>query len=382
MRLALLDPPSFTVPYDHELASALARRGHEVTLLTSPFAFGEVPEAEGYRREELFLPMSSRLARLAPRSRARVVLKGLEYLPSALRLLRRVTALRPDVVHVQWLGAARLDIHWLRRVVERRPTVLTAHDVVPREQRNMQAWGEALAAVDRVVVHSQRAEERLAELGVDRSRIVRIPHAVFDASARAEPAPPTGATILFFGLIREYKGLDTLVRALPAVAERVPDVRLVVAGDPLDPVEPLQRLAGELGLAVRVEWRLGYVPASAISGLLEEVTLLALPYRAIDSSGVLATALGHGRPVVVSDVGALPDAVRDFGAGRIVPVDDPDALAAACIELLTDREALRHAFEGTQAARRALTWDAAAEAHERLYQQVAGSRPVRPGGAR
>ena len=56
MRIALLDPPSFTVPYDHALASALARRGHDVTLLTAPFTHGDVPEPEGYRREEIFLP--------------------------------------------------------------------------------------------------------------------------------------------------------------------------------------------------------------------------------------------------------------------------------------------------------------------------------------
>src|SRR5262249_50738726 len=101
LRIVLLDPPSFTAPYDHALASALARRGPEVTLLPSPFTHGDVPEPHGYVREEVFLPWSSRLLRRSPRARTRVVLKGLEYGPSAVRLLRRVRALRPDVVHVQ-----------------------------------------------------------------------------------------------------------------------------------------------------------------------------------------------------------------------------------------------------------------------------------------
>ncbi len=79
MRVALLDPPSFTAPYDHALASALARRGHDVTLLASPFTHGEIPAPDGYRREEVFLSFSSRLSRLAPRSRVRLVLKGLDY---------------------------------------------------------------------------------------------------------------------------------------------------------------------------------------------------------------------------------------------------------------------------------------------------------------
>jgi glycosyltransferase involved in cell wall biosynthesis len=361
MRIALLDPPSFTAPYDHALASALARRGHDVTLLTSPFTHGEAPAPDGYAREEIFLPVSSRLARRSPRAKLRLPLKGAEYVPSAARLLRRTSKLDPDVVHVQWLAIPRYDLHWLRRLG--RPTVLTAHDVVPRRQKNARAWGEALALVDRVVVQSQRALDQLAEFGVARERLVRIQHPVFESGVAAQP--PGGATILFFGLIRDYKGLDVLLRALDVL----PRTRLVVAGDPLDPVEPLRELAGELGVAERVEWRLGFLPDEEIPRLMHEATLVALPYRKIDSSGVLATALGHGRPAVVTDVGGLPDAIREFGAGRVVPPDDPSALATAISELL-DPLALRQAFEGAEAARRALTWDAAAAQHEAIYEEI------------
>jgi glycosyltransferase involved in cell wall biosynthesis len=361
VRIALLDPPSFTAPYDHALASALARRGHDVTLLTSPFAHGEVPEPERYAREEVFLPWSSRLLRRSPRTRARVVLKGLEYPPSAWRLLRRIRSLRPDVVHVQWLGIPRYDVHWLRRVD--RPLVLTAHDVLPRQEKNMQAWGEALGLVRRVVVQSNRAVETLASFGVPRDHLVRIPHPVFPGP---ELPPPTGQTLLFFGLVRAYKGLDVLVRALA----QLPDARIIVAGDAAEPaaVAEAQALATELQLGGRVEWQLRFINDSEIKPLLERSTLCVLPYRKIDSSGVLATALGMGRPAVVTDVGGLPDAVRDYGAGRVVPPDDVDALAAACAEVLADPQP---AYEGALAARRSLTWDVAAEQHEQVYREVA-----------
>jgi glycosyltransferase involved in cell wall biosynthesis len=362
MRIALLDPPSFTAPYDHALASALARRGHDVTLLTSPFTHGETPEPEGYERDEVFLPLSSRLVRRSPRSRARLVLKGAEYVPSAARLLQRVRSLDPDVAHVQWLAIPRYDLHWLRRL--HRPTVLTAHDVLPRRQANAEAWAKALALVDRVIVQSQRAVEQLAAAGVPREKLVRIQHPVFESGVQAEP--PQGATLLFFGLIRQYKGLDVLLRALA----ELPEARLVVAGDPLEPVEPLQALARELGVADRVEWRLGFLPEEEIPRLMHEATLVVLPYRKIDSSGVLATALGHGRPAVVTDVGGLPDAIRNFGAGRVVPPEDPAALAGAIRELL-EPDALAAAFAGAEAARRELSWDAAAAAHESVYREVA-----------
>jgi glycosyltransferase involved in cell wall biosynthesis len=369
--VVVLDPPSWTLPYDHALSASLARRGHRVYLLASPFTHGPSPEPAGYVREDVYLPLSSRLLAGRGRTRAGAVLKGLEYVPSAFRARRRVQALAPDVVHVQWLGIPRLDLHWLRRLARAYPTVLTAHEVLPpRTAHQVDVWREVFATVDRVVVHAQSSGERLTRLGVDPASIVEIPHPAFASANGAAPAAPRGATLLFFGLIRDYKGLDVLIRALPGVFHAVPGARLVVAGAALDPVEPLRDLAASLGVADRIDWRLGYVPGDRIPALMEEATLVVLPYRRIEASGVFAEALGHGRPTVVSDVGAIGEAVRRFGAGEAVPPGDPDALAAACVRLLGDERLLAAAFEGVEAARRALTWDAAAEAHERLYLAI------------
>jgi glycosyltransferase involved in cell wall biosynthesis len=74
--------------------------------------------------------------------------------------------------------------------------------------------------------------------------------------------------------------------------------------------------------------------------------------------------------VVVSDVGSLGETVREFGLGEAVPPGDAHALAQACGRLLGDSYALRAAFEGTRAARAALTWDAAAAQHERVYEDA------------
>ena len=373
MRIALLDPPSFTPPYDASLASALARRGHEVHLLAAPHVLADARRPNGYRRHETFLPLSARGARRVPRA-ARRLLKAVEYPPSVAASLRRLRALEPDVVHVQWLAVPRFDVRWLRPLARRYPLLLTAHDVLPRRAESAQAWGEALGLVDRVVVHSERAVATLAEVGVARRRLERIPHAVFEAPPGYEPTEPTGATLLFFGLIREYKGLDVLLRALPSIAERIPDVRLVVAGAPLEPAEPFRRLAGELGVADRVEWRLEFIVEADVPELFGPAALAVLPYRELDSSGVLATALGLGRPAVVTDVGSLGTIVRDYGAGRVVPRDDPAALARACVELLEDPEALASVAAGARAARDALTWDAAAAQHERVYETVLAER--------
>lgn len=364
MRVALLDLPSYTPPYDHSLAEALARRGHDVTLLTSRFPYGEVPRPVGFRREELFFPLSGRLRRVAPRLRLHRVVKAAEYYPSLSRLRRRLDALGPDVVHVQWVALPGRDVHWLR--AERRPTVFTAHDLLGRRRERRETWVALCRAVDRVVVHSDSGREHLLEAGVENDRIAVVRHPVFDSSAQ-EPSPPNGTTLLFFGLLRAYKGVDVLIRALPSI----PEARVVIAGDPLEPVEPLQRLADEKGVSDRIEWRLGFLPDAEIAELLHEAAAVVLPYRHAGSSGVLATALGHGRPVVVSDIGGLAENVRDYGAGRVVPPEDPERLAEACRSLLAD---LGPAYQGALRARAALGWDAAAEAHERVYGELVPQR--------
>lgn len=361
MRIALLDPPSYSPAYDHHLASALAARGHDVELLTSPFAFGEPPEPDGYVRSELFLPFSSRLVRRSPRSRLRVPLKAAEYGPSVVRLLVHLRRMKPDVVHVQWLALGRRDLAWARRL--QHPRVLTAHNVLPHAGEADP--GERVAvygAFDAVIVHTRSGLEQLARFGVPPDRAHRIRHGTFDAPSSTAIDPPAGRTLLFFGLIRDYKGLDVLVRALA----EVPDATLVVAGDPLDPVEPVRRLAGELGVAERIEWRLGYLPQGEVERLMGEAALAVFPYRSGDSaSGALATAIGNRRPAVVSDV--LAELVDEYGAGAVAPKDDPAALARAIRSLLDDPVELERAFRGTEDARRALSWGGIAQAHEQLY---------------
>ena len=365
MRVALLDPPGYTPQYDDRLAAALAGRGHDVDLLTTRFVHGEVPDPQGYRREELFFRRSTQFLAGRPRSRLRYPAKALDYWPSVRALLRRVEALKPQVVHVQWLIRPHFDLRWVRRLAT--PKVYTAHNATLRQgPERRDEWREVLTAFDGVVVHSHRGLERLAELGVDRKRLVRIPHPAFDAPAGAV-TPPAGSALLFFGLIREHKGLDVLIRALP----EIPGARLVVAGDEVDPVAPLRELAAELGVADRIEWRIGYLPQDEVDALMRDAAIAVLPYREADASGVLATALGHGRPAVVSDVGTLGETVEEFGAGAVVPPGDPAALARACAALLADRHALAAAAAGAATARSELTWDASAAAHERLYEEVA-----------
>lgn len=371
MRIVIADPAGYTPPYDHSLSAALARRGHPVELLTCPFRFGSLPEPAGFRRHEVFFPLTGRLFRRAPRSPLRFVVKALEYAPSVVRLLHRIDSLEPDVVHLQWPVLPRLDVRWLGRLGSGRALVLTAHETLPRRRRDLGAWAEIVRRVDRVVVHGPSAAAAFSDLGIDGGRVSCIRHPVFPAGHRAAGA--AGTTLLFFGLLRSYKGLDALVSALQLIARRAPQLRTVVAGDPVGPIDHIRELADKLGVAGRIEWRLGFLPESEVSALMRVATIV-VPYRSVDASEVLATALGYHRPVVVSDIGSMGDLVRDFEAGFAVPPGNPAEVAAACTALLTDATALERAYRGAQAAAAALTWDEAARAHEDVYHGVLAER--------
>jgi glycosyltransferase involved in cell wall biosynthesis len=345
VRVLLADPPAFTPWYDHELAAALSRAGADVEVATSHFRFGSIPAPDGYRRTEAFYPLSSRLFR---RSRLRLPLKGVEHLD----VLRRLGRATPDVLHLQWLALPQADV----RLRFRAPSVFTAHDLLPRRTASRHdLWRRLLAKFDRVVVHSERGREALRELGID-ARV--IPHPVYPSSAKRDD---DGRTLLSLGVIRPYKGLPDAIE----VTRRLDDVRLLVAGDPAMPLEGLQS-------AARVEWRLGYLPQAELDRALSEATVAVFPYRAeLDQSGALLQALGAGLPVVVYDVAGLGEPVLRYGAGRVVPAGDVDALTEAVSSLLGDADALAAARAGAERARSELTWDASAAQHLKLYEELA-----------
>ena len=348
MFVTLADPPAFTPAYDHALAAALARAGVDVELVTSRFRFGQPPAPDGYRRTELFYPLSSRLFQ---RSRLRIPLKVAEHMPGMIQLERR----RPNVLHLQWLAAPELDRYLFRPRV---PSVFTAHDLLPRRTASkLSLWKSLLRRFDRIVVHSERGRETLAGLGVESTV---IPHPVFPSDP---PRTDDGRTLLCLGTIRPYKGLGDAI----AAANEIEGSRLLVAGDPLEQVNGYRAAAGEIA-----EWRLGYLPQAEIERALGDATLALFPYRPeLDQSGALLQALGAGVPAVAYDVGGIADPIRRFGAGRVVPAGDVHALAAAARELLDEPAALERARAGARSARDTLTWDAAAAAHLALYRELA-----------
>ena len=211
MRVHLVDPPAYTPPYDHALARALAAAGAEVQLITSRFAYGDVPDPDGYVRRALFY----RRAVGAAGSRTRRLSKLASHAPDMLRY--RTVARDADVVHFQWLTTPVLDVHLLPR----RPLVLTAHDLLPREPRpgQLAAQRRLLERVDAVVVHSEYGREQLVDgLGLDPDRVRPTTTAAFP-----RPAPRPAYSVLGHEAWQRA-GLAPLRDWRPALAEALPSV--------------------------------------------------------------------------------------------------------------------------------------------------------------
>jgi glycosyltransferase involved in cell wall biosynthesis len=371
MRVQLVDPSAFTPPYDRALAAALSRLGADVELLTSRFLYGPVPEAGGYDVRECFYRRAAARGLDAPGRRA---FKAAEHLADMRRLRTHLDA---DVVHYQWLTMPALDAHLLP---PRRPRAMTAHYILPPSpsRRQVSAARSVFGRMDAVVAHSEHGAARLRdELGIDPARVHVIPHGAFDYLTRlpqekALPAELQGAegpVILFFGLLRPYKGLDVLLRAFGGLE----GAELWIVGNPRMDVAPLRELAAVAPGRVRFLTR--FVEDAEIPAIFRAADLVVLPYRDAEHSGVLYTGLAFGKPLVLSAVGGFPE-VAATGAARMVAPEDETDLAHTLSELVADPLAREQLAE---AARRAAagpySWDGIATQTLALYEELLESRP-------
>ncbi|HZO36586.1 MAG TPA: glycosyltransferase [Solirubrobacteraceae bacterium] len=343
MRVHVVDPSSFTRPYDHALCAALAAEGADVELVTSRFVHGDAPAPEGYTLRESFYRRGGGRAR-----------KLLQHVPDMLAERRAAKA--ADVVHFQWLPLQYVDAHLLPK----RPLVLTAHDVLPREPKlgQLAAQRRLYDRVDAVVAHTEHGRRRLVdELGVPGERVHVIGHGVLDGLAGIDGVlPPELADtdpgrpiVLFFGLLRPYKGLDVLLEAWRAFGDE-PPAELWIVGAPRMDVTALRAASPPA-----VRWVPRFVSDAEAAAVFARATVAVLPYREIEQSGVLWTAVGLGTPVILSAVGGF----AELEGALLVEPGDSVALHAALAGAI---EAPPAPVDPAPHA-----WDAIAREHLALY---------------
>jgi phosphatidylinositol alpha-1,6-mannosyltransferase len=253
------------------------------------------------------------------------------------------------VVCLQWTSAL---LPALKRET-RLAIVCHGKEVMPLPRRAMRARVEqlvrarVLARADHVIAVSAFTAEHAIAAGarIERTHVIHpgVDAAQYAAAAASKTLPGAhdGPLMLTVARLVERKGIDTVLKALPEIAEQHPGVRYAIAGEGADRGR-LDGLVAQLGLRERVEW-LGYVSHAALGPLYASADLFVLPSRSIperaDIEGfglVLLEAQACGTPVIAARSGGMPDAVHDGVSGVLVPPSDPAALARAASALLAD----------------------------------------------
>lgn len=355
-RVALVEfPPSGGLfQFSLQLGEALARAGDRVELITGPS-----PEL---RSREPGCQVVSILPTWHPTAGAdlpellrlgRRVIRAGRHTAAWGVLLARLILTRPGVV--VW-SAWRFPIdgwgvHAVRKALPHAVLALVAHEPRPLVEQPGQdglyktsalmtrALGRAYGDLDVVFVLGESAKRVLLQTWPITAPVQVIPHGdegIFE-TADVAGVLSTGPVALSFGTVTAYKGIDTLLKAWPAVRARVADATLVIAGA-LGPDMDESQLRAQISPGAGVTLKLGYVPVSDVASYFSTARCVVLPYKRSSQSGVAHLAYTLGRPVVATRVGDIPDVVRDGVSGLLVPPDDPNALAEALIRVLTDPE--------------------------------------------
>jgi phosphatidyl-myo-inositol alpha-mannosyltransferase len=371
MRIGMVCPYSFDVAggvQSHvlQLAEVMQARGQHVSVLApaSPSRHVALPDYVVSAGRAVPIPYNGSVARL-------------QFSPAVHGRVRRWLADGDfDVLHLHEPNAPSLSM-WALRVAEG-PIVATFHTSTTKSltltvfQGLLRPWHEKI--VGRIAVSDLARRWQMEALGSD---AVEIPNGVDVAAFAGAPLlggyPRPGKTVLFLGRYDESrKGMAVLIDALPTLVEHLPGVQVLIVGR--GDQDELRSKAG--GLAGHLRF-LGQVDDAAKASALRSADVYCAPHTGGESFGiVLVEAMAAGTPVVASDLHAFRRVLRDGSAvpaGRLVPVEDSGALAAALIAVLQDdRLANRYIAAGTEAVRR-YDWSVVANQIMQVYETVAAA---------
>ncbi len=360
--------------YVTELSNAMAEE-HEVLFISRDHSQEISPSdapvpVDHYLRQAL----NPRIERTKLRYRRR----DLRGLLEVVRLHRRMKKWGAEVLHVQATSDWRIV---LLAVLNRHRLVVTIHDIENHPGETHKSRGllgflyrRLFRSAKKLVVHGEALRKQLQVVSPEltrRSRVTAIPHGVFslyrtwdDPAVQEEPY-----TVLFFGRIAPYKGLEDLIAAQPRVTAAVPEALFVIAGS--GRFEPYRQLIREPGV---FEIHNRFIPNSEVPRLFRRAAIVVLPYVEASQSGVIPIAYDYGKPVVATRVGSLPEVVEEQ-SGILVDPGRPEQLAEAIISLLKDPERRRLLGEGARLiGQTRLSWKNIAAQTARMYTEGAHER--------
>jgi glycosyltransferase involved in cell wall biosynthesis len=359
--------------YSVELANALVE-GHDVMLVARD-RNKEISSSQRPMEVDEFL--DSCLDRRVRRDLLRYGRLDIRGALDMLRIYREIKAFRPDVLHVQENSDWRIFL--IAGMFGFEKVVLTVHDVFwhPGEGRRRFSWMASKSLRERagkVIVHGDFLKEQFSRIAPDFAvKTFPVHHGSYsifrqwdDGSVHEE-----NDTVLFFGRLGKYKGIEQLIDAMPLIKEAVPGVRIIIAGNDSAWKEYFGALLGRMKGDPAFEVHNRFIPNEEVPSFFRRASMVAIPYVESSQSGVISVAYAFGKPVVATRVGSIPEVVEDGGTGFLVQPGDHEALAEGIIKILSNGELRRSMAE--RALRKSetdLSWAAAARKTVEVYRSV------------
>jgi glycosyltransferase involved in cell wall biosynthesis len=339
MHVAVLDASGFTPPYDRHYCAGLANHADTVELITWN-GFSSIQETTDFEVTRLFYSWYS--SSKVPNNK---FVKGLEHIKDIIKLVKYLREIKPDVLHVQWPTLPFID-KWAFMFLKRRfPMILTVHDTnplhgSPSSNILLYQFNNVITMFDGWIVHTKYSKRKLQmEYGIKPDDITVISHGILEYTGTTDREKTDTFELLYFGNIKQYKGIDILIKALGHLnAKQINRLNLRIAGNPQEPVEPYKRLASSVGISEAITWELEYIPDEELPSLFRNADAIVLPYRDIDQSGVLMTAVGYPTPIIASDVGGFSEQLSHDENALLFSPKSPEKLGDCIVELLENEE--------------------------------------------
>lgn len=295
---------------------------------------------------------------------------------SFYNIVKAVNRIAPDIIHIQAVHPwPCFGLLFLRKY----PLVVTIHDPKPHEGEKKIIWEMAKKLImhfaDRVIVHGEQLKKLTVSRGIRPAKIEVIPHgdySFFTMFGKGDVTEEKNC-ILFFGRIRAYKGLDYLLKASNKVIAEIPDAKFIIAGR-----GSFEKYSGLINEHHRNNFEIynKYIADEQVAELFQRSAVVCLPYTDASQSGVVNIAYAFKKPVIVTNVGSIPEIVADGKTGLVIEPKDSNAIANAIIALLKNDDLRRSLGEnGLRKQREELSWGSIAKKTIEVYQNILGQKP-------
>jgi glycosyltransferase involved in cell wall biosynthesis len=366
-------------PYVEYVVRSLIKRGIRIFLMT---------------RKDLKLTLNNKTCsvyKIFPGSRYEnyFLLSSVLECISLIKLVRLLILTKPDIIHFQSFRIAKVDwLFFLLLKIIRQKVVFTIHDTHSHSKLLPLLDNFIMVNVSRhcdaLFVHTRYSKHLIKESWkIQERKIFVVPHGAYylhygtcisRESARKELGyQKSDYVLLFFGSIRKYKGLDYLIPAVKSVRKVIPNLKLIIAGKPINQHtgEYYGQLIFNLNLENEINYQDRFINNEEIAGLFCCCDIVVLPYTQIDQSGVLCLSYTFGKPVIATQVGGLAEMIREGVTGYTVPRANIHKLSEKIIEAWENR--LNFAEMGLKAKKlidEEYSWDRLAKSTIEVYQKI------------